>query len=212
LNKIMEHILEIALSAIIVVFLIIILFAGKMNGQNGILAALGNSRYNTLSDHVNQNTTTKVRDVMTTLPDDFNINYVDGTQKIAMVDNSGVWKNLYNFEDFITIRYEKSDYKYDKSSKKWLIRTGSGYVSQTGSDQKKFRVYVSAITDSNGKNVLLSDKVENLSDDIPEKILYDEDKDLIACFNPGTYNFTAKIQETNTKNVIEKTISIPFSE
>ena len=87
MNKIMEHILEIALSAIIVVFLIIILFAGKMNGQNGILAALGNSRYNTLSDHVNQNTTTKVRDVMTTLPDDFNINYVDGTQKIAMVDN-----------------------------------------------------------------------------------------------------------------------------
>ena len=59
MNKIMEHILEIALSAIIVVFLIFILFAGKMNGQNGILAALGNSRYNTLSDHVNQNTTTK---------------------------------------------------------------------------------------------------------------------------------------------------------
>lgn len=212
MSRILEHILEMALAAIIVVFLIFILYSGKMNGKSGILAALGNTRYNTLSDHVNQETTGKVKEVMTTLPDDFNINYVTGTQRVAYVDNHNTWQNLYNFEDFVTIRYDKSDYKYDKSSKKWLIRTGGGYVNQTGSSQKNFKVYVSGITDANGKNMLLSDKVENLSDDIPDKVLYDEDQDLIACFMPGTYNFTVKITETGTKNVIEKTISVPFSE
>lgn len=212
MDKITEHILEMALSALLVVFLIFILFAGKMNGKEGILAALGNTRYNTLSDNVNQNTTKEVKDIMTTLPADFNVAYANQTQEVAKVGADNKWKNLYNFKDIIEIRYNKSDYKYSSKDKKWQIRTNGGYVGQTGTSQKNFRVYVTGITDSNGKNVLLSDRVSNLGDDIPNKILYDEDSDQIACFNPGVYNFTVKIMETGTKNVVEKTISVPFTE
>lgn len=215
MKEVMGHILEIALAAIIITFLIVMLYSGKMDGQSGILNALFHNGYNSVSDNVNQNTNSTVRAVMSSLPDDFNINYIQGTQEIARPvgdGNGAAWQNLYKFEDFVTVRYENNDYKYNKSTKKWQVRSGNGYVNQTGSNQKNFRIYISDITDSYGKNVLLSDKISSLGEDIPNKILYDDDSDQIACFIPGTYNFTVKVTETSSKNVIEKIISIPFAE
>ena len=216
MKNIVEHIFDIALGAIIVAFLIFMLYAGNANGHKGIFAALPDNGYKNVNDGVAQETNDEVKKALSTLPDTFTVKKINDVNKVAKTtteDGTLQWQNLYKFRDLVVVLYDDKIYKFDTANKEWLVNDGSDFVKQANDKEKKnFQLYVTKITDADGKNVLLSDSVDSLGETVPQKVLYDEDTDDIAALVSGVYNFTVKITETNTKNVTEKTVSLPFTD
>ena len=212
-----EMVLEIAMSSIIVTFLIIMIFAGKYNESTGVYDALSKHPYNEISDGVNSKI---VSDAVSDAIGDtksFSLKFNGGTPKTCKLHHDEAtdewsWQNTYVFKELITVLYDGNEYKYIEEENEWYVKNASGtFVKQTGDTPLRFVVYIKDIKNMNNLSVVTRSSIDMyMGEELPTNIYYDDNTDTIACFSSGIYYFEVKLTEVTSATSTTKRMAIPF--
>ena len=222
MTNIVEEVISMVLSAIIVFFLIVILFAGKMNQGEGVFGALANNGYKEVSDSVDQSITVEGQDVtrydMSLNRKDFTVSYIGGIQKTSSprADATGglEWTNVKSLKSLIIIKFENKLYKYNPSDDSWLVSldNGASYTAQSDVYAKDFDVKLIEVKNVKGQQAIF--EIGDISAvESPEliNIMYDQERDLLIGTTKGTYRLELKLTEIISGYESRKIVAIPFN-
>jgi hypothetical protein len=199
MSKIIEFVMEVLFTAIVVIFLIVMMFQWRLSsGTTGVMGRMGDNGYNTVSDAVADAETTDSYQNMLADIEPVGIVYTGG---VLSLYNPQTGANAYDAKSLFRLSFDGADYTWNSSTKKWT----------SGTKTRDFSFYIEDITSRDGTSVLFLATLEDLEsmEDYPMNLIYNDGTNQLCFFTASTYTVTLCVMDRETGSAEKKEISVP---